>query len=111
MADWLRAGVIRGIKLGAGPKARWRIRRSDIDQSFRAPRPLPRITLDEMDQVVEAISNALAEASVFDSKENLKLLVQGIDKPTEIWWKYLAAGIRVLQQKQLDARNKKEKSE
>lgn len=106
MADWLRAGIIPGVKLGTGPKARWRIRRAEIDESIHAPRP--RVTAAEMEEIATAISQALAEAGVFDRKESLKLMIQGIEHPTEIWWKYLAAGIRALLQKQPNTRNKKE---
>ena len=98
LMDWLRRGTIRGVKLGRGPKARWRVRLSEVESVVRPVEDAPRLSLEEMQEVASALNDALLAAGVVQlGHESLALIVQDIETPSELWWQHLAAGIRALQ--------------
>jgi excisionase family DNA binding protein len=97
LLDWLRAGIVPGVKIGGGKIGRWRVRLSDIEGSLRQAHQLPRLTADELDRTVQSIHDVLLEGDVFAGPESLKPIVHGIEHPSELFWRDLARGVRALQ--------------
>jgi excisionase family DNA binding protein len=88
LLDWLRAGTIRGRKVGGGVKGRWRVRVGDIETRLPG-----RIADNEVHYIVGTLLDILPGATM----EELVALVTGAEKPAFTFWRNLAEGIRALQ--------------
>jgi excisionase family DNA binding protein len=97
MSNWLHAGIIVGVRYGAGPKARWRIRESDIESPVRSASPIRRLSEVEMAETAQALQECMTAGGIYSTGDSMALIVSGVEKPTEYWWMSLARGIRELQ--------------
>lgn len=101
MSNWLHARIIAGVRYGAGPKARWRIRESDLESPVRPAFPIHQLSPAAMAETAAALKECMAAGGIYDSGDSMSLIVSGVERPSELWWRTLAVGIRSLQGRSL----------
>ena len=91
----LRRGVMRGRKLGRGPRAQWRIRSADLQAFIQTPPDKPGTLTDaEIEAAVKILRDAFAAGQTFVTTEGLRDTVRCIDNPAPMFWIDLARGIQ-----------------